>query len=289
MLLYDPMSSALFLTLATLTFGPPSEGPPKPHVQARLLSEVESIQPGRAFVLGLHLTMEPGWHTYWVNPGDSGLPTRMAWRIPEGVKVAPLEWPTPGSFGSGPLVSYGYAGQVLLLARVTPPASLRDGQSLTLAGRASWLECREICIPGRADLSLTLPVAAGLPRPSAEARRFAEARARLPRPAADWRITAAIDGPRLTLALSPPARAVFPAAAAFFAELAGLVEHGEPQRLSRAPRGARLEIPLSANRVPLPDRLRGVLLIPGGRGQETSIAVDVPLSSLHPSAKGDRP
>ena len=277
--------AALALLLAGL------DPPPTPHVRGRLIAEVASVRPDQPFYVGLHLSMDPGWHTYWLNPGDSGLPTRMAWTPADGVSTAPLEWPTPSAFGTGPLVSYGYSGEVLLLARVTPAATLRPGQSLTLGGRASWLECKEICIPGRVELSLTLPVALEAPPPSPEAGRFAETRDRLPRPATGWRITASREERRLTLALSPPAGAPpIGDGATFFAEQTGLVEHGEPQKLQRLARGARLEIPLSANPTRIPERLRGVLLVPGRQGAETSLAVDVPLSgATQSSSKGDRP
>jgi len=278
------MNSTSLLALASLLIGPTQEGPAKPHVQARLLSDVQSIQPGQPFFVGLSLVMEPGWHTYWMNPGDSGLPTRVAWKPPQGVSVEPFEWPTPRAFATGPLVSYGYAGEVLLLARVTTPDTLHPDQALTLGGRASWLECKEICIPGKADLSLTLPVEAKVPQPSAEAGRFAQARDRLPRDAKGWRLTATLGKQRLTLAVRPPAGfGPIPAGASFLAEQIGLVEHGEPQKLVRVPAGARLEIPLAANGVRPLDRLRGVLLIPA-KAQEIALKVEVPLTGASPSS-----
>lgn len=285
------MNIASLLALSLLSIGPAQEGPSKPHVQASLLSEVLSIQPGQPFFVGLRLVMEPGWHTYWMNPGDSGLPTRVAWKPPEGVSVAPFEWPTPTAFATGPLVSYGYAGEVVLLARVTTPATLPPGQSLTLGGRVSWLECQEICVPGKADLSLTLPVEATAPQPSAEAGRFAQTRDRLPRQAKGWHITAALEKQRLTLTLRPPAGfAAIQDGASFFAEQAGLIEHGEPQKLVRVPAGARLEIPLTPNVARIPDRLRGVLLVAAKGGKKTSLEVEVPMSGASASStRGDGP
>jgi thiol:disulfide interchange protein DsbD len=286
------MNSTGLLALASLLIGPTQEPPAKPHVQAQLLSDVQSIQPGQPFFVGLHLVMEPGWHTYWMNPGDSGLPTRVAWKPPEGVSVGPFEWPAPRAFATGPLVSYGYAGEVLLLARVTTPDTLQPGQSLSLGGRASWLECKEICIPGKAEISLSLPVEARTPQPSAEAGRFAQARDRLPRDAKGWRLTAALGKGQLLLTVRPPAGfGPIPVGASFFAEQTGLVEHAGPQKLVRVPGGARLEIPLAANAVRPLDRLRGVLLIPT-KAKEIALKVEVPLAGASPSStitKGDRP
>jgi thiol:disulfide interchange protein DsbD len=103
--------------------------------------------------------MEKGWHTYWRNPGDSGLPTRVRWELPEGFAAAEIRWPYPIRFTTGPLVSYGYEHEVLLPVEIRVPPSLASAE-VRVAGRVDWLECREACVPGRADVSLLLPVRA---------------------------------------------------------------------------------------------------------------------------------
>jgi thiol:disulfide interchange protein DsbD len=113
------------------------------------------------FTLGIRLKMEPHWHTYWKFPGDSGLPTRMRWALPEGWSAAPFEWPYPQAIPAAPLMSYGYEGEVTLLVSVTPPKDLSPGSTATVGGRLDWLECKDVCLPGKAPLDVQLPVRAG--------------------------------------------------------------------------------------------------------------------------------
>src|SRR5271169_101972 len=77
-------------------------------VTASLWAERDGIAPGQSFTLGLRLSHAPGWHSYWVIPGDSGLPTRVTWRLPAGFSAGELQWPAPHRLAIGPLVDYGY-------------------------------------------------------------------------------------------------------------------------------------------------------------------------------------
>lgn len=126
-------------------------------IEARLISDIERVQQGRPFWVAIELTMKDEWHTYYVNPGDAGLGTTVDWRLPEGWAVDSLQWPTPMKFGEPPEVMYGYEGVVLLLARVTPASKISSPQ-VRLEASVSWLGCREVCIPGKADVALALPV-----------------------------------------------------------------------------------------------------------------------------------
>jgi DsbC/DsbD-like thiol-disulfide interchange protein len=136
------------------------------HVQADLLANVSAIQPGQPFWLGVRLTIDPNWHVYWKNPGDAGLPTRVKLTLPDGFTADDIQFPTPRKFEQpGNIVVFGYEGSVVLLAKITPPASLApDFQGQFLAA-VNWLVCSAICIPGKADLNLTLGVSA-LPSPA---------------------------------------------------------------------------------------------------------------------------
>src|SRR5512139_3696037 len=119
-----------------------------PHVEAELLPERTAIVPGEPLTVALRLSIIPGWHTYWRNPGDSGEPTRLEWRLPPGFEASEIHWPYPSRLPAGPLMNYGYEGEVLLLSRITPPRELAPGTQVTLAAKASWLACsREHCIP----------------------------------------------------------------------------------------------------------------------------------------------
>lgn len=147
------------LVLALLGAGPLSaqmhDG--RQLVQAALVADTTAIVPGKPFRVGLHLRMAPGWHTYWENPGDSGLGTTLKLELPEGFTQGPLVWPLPQRLiEPGDIQVYAYKGETLLTATITPPADATG--PVEIKGRATWLVCEAICIPGRADLSLTLPV-----------------------------------------------------------------------------------------------------------------------------------
>ena len=126
------------------------------NVRAELLSEVAQVNPGEPFWVALRQTIRPKWHTYWKNPGDSGLPTEIAWKLPDGAKAEPIVWPTPKLENVSGVINYGYSDDVLLLVRITPPADAAG--PLTIAADANWLVCEDVCIPEEGKFALTLPV-----------------------------------------------------------------------------------------------------------------------------------
>ncbi len=132
----------------------------KTLVRASLVPSTTAVVPGQPFEVGLLLEMESGWHTYWEYSGDAGLPTKIAWTLPEGFAAGPIQWPAPeAKLEPGDIQTYAYGDRVLLLTTIVPPPSLPAGSTVTLKGKASWLVCKELCIPGSAQLELTLPVA----------------------------------------------------------------------------------------------------------------------------------
>jgi len=132
----------------------------KANVRVELVSDVSSIAPDEAFGVGLQMDMDDGWHTYWLNSGDSGLPTRMEWVLPEGFTAGETHWPYPKRFDySGRLTGYGYDGTILLLTQIKAPENIKVGEDHQIRAKISWLSCREICIPGKAELSISLGVA----------------------------------------------------------------------------------------------------------------------------------
>ncbi len=173
---------------------------PKDLVRASLVAESTAVAPGTTVTVGIRMAMKPGWHVYWRNPGDSGLPPEMAWDLPQGVSVGTVAWPAPERLPVQTLMNYGYEGAVTLLVPVSVPTTYSDA-SLRLAGKLSYLVCEEICIPGSADLDLSLPVtAAGAMPDPANADVFAEARAALPEPS-PWPSHLTRDGDTLVLSL----------------------------------------------------------------------------------------
>ncbi len=141
-------------TLAALAAAPVRSG----HAEAELVCASAHLQPGKSALVGLSLTADAGWHSYWVNPGDSGAPPEVEWQLPEGFSAGPLQFPAPKTFETGGLVGYGYEGRVILLAEVRVPESF-SGDSATLKASANWLLCDpSTCVPGEAELELSLPV-----------------------------------------------------------------------------------------------------------------------------------
>jgi DsbC/DsbD-like thiol-disulfide interchange protein len=136
------------------------------HVQADLLSDVSAVQSGKPFWLGIRLTIDDGWHVYWKNAGDAGLPTRVKLKLPDGFTAGPIQFPAPHRFVQpGNIVIFGYEGTVMLLAQVTPPATLPADFQGQFAADVSWLVCsQEICLPGKAALNATLSSASS-PQP----------------------------------------------------------------------------------------------------------------------------
>ena len=133
------------------------------QVRAELLVHApQGIQAGQTFWLGLQIEHQPDWHTYWQNPGDSGLPTRLQWQLPAGLQAGDIAWPLPKKFPIGTLANYGYEGRLLLTVPVTVGADFRfpDSRPLALGLQAEWLVCRQECIPQEGRFTLNLASAA---------------------------------------------------------------------------------------------------------------------------------
>ena len=131
---------------------------PEP-VKAKLVSDVITVKPGESFNLGVLFDIEPGWHIYWKNPGDTGLPTEVNFIVPANYKVGELNWPPPSTFKNSRGGSdYGYENTVLLWIDVKVPTSAKVDSKITLQSEVSWLSCKEICIPGKATLEHELGI-----------------------------------------------------------------------------------------------------------------------------------
>jgi thiol:disulfide interchange protein DsbD len=129
-------------------------------VRARLVTDAPvPVQAGKSFTATVILDLDPGWHTYWLYPGDSGLPPKVTWQLPEGWIAGPLEFSIPGQFSEpGDMIVYGYQGRQMLRASITPPKDLSTHPLPELKASLSWLACKELCVPGRAEVSTPLGV-----------------------------------------------------------------------------------------------------------------------------------
>ena len=230
-----PVLAAFTLSLAAL-LAPTAGAAPlvkTEHVEAELVAEKVAAQPGKPALVGLKLRMEPLWHTYWRNPGDSGLPTRIEWILPEGWKAGEIQWPYPHPLPVGPLMNYGYEDEVVLLVPITPAANAKPGR-YPIKASAEWLVCKDICIPEKGELELSLPVATGEPQPNPRNQAHIErAQNMLPVAAPGWKFAVGIAGKTLVLRMTAPAGAALPDKAAFFPEREQLIEPAAPQRVTR--------------------------------------------------------
>jgi len=263
---------ALLLAGMTASVHADERGVPIPHGTVELVSEQQSIQPGQTLLLGLHFRLEAGWHIYWINPGDSGEPPRLEWHLPAGLRAGAIEWPAPKRLPIPPLMDYGYEGDVLLPLRIENTAGMAAGKTVTLAADMKAIVCREVCIPARASLSLSLPVRAERPHEWAEtAALFSAARKALPKPTPEgWRATAKDLGDSFELTLHT-GRTI---SQAWFAPLEPEeIENATPQKTASIKAGIRLILKKSDQLLKPISRLRGVLVLP-----ESAYLIDAPVA-----------
>ena len=233
------------------------------HVVAELVAERSAVQTGQPLQIGLSLAHQPGWHTYWRNPGDSGLTTSLSWQLPMGSQVSAFDWPVPLRIPVGPLVSFGFEGELLLPLTFMPPVTAKPGDSLTLRARASWLVCKDVCIPESADLELSLPVV-GLdttPGATAASPAFASNLAAQPAPLQGWTVELKYAGRDAVLLInkagSPPSGDKLPAIQVFpYAEqLLDPAQH----EVYRTPHGYAVKMGF-VEQATVPGELRGILV-----------------------------
>jgi thiol:disulfide interchange protein/DsbC/DsbD-like thiol-disulfide interchange protein len=271
---------AFIAFLATLTAFPSPAAAASvktPHMEAELIAESAAAVPGKPFMAGLRLKLEPHWHVYWKNPGDAGLPVTLDWTLPAGASAGPIAWPHPGRIAIPPLMDYGYEDEVLLPVEVTAPAKGVPGKTLELKAKAKWLVCKEICLPGSAELTLSLPYAAAAAANPSHAALFAEARAALPLAASAWTFSAQAQDSTLLLIATPPAGATL-AAFSFFPDVPEIIENAAPQRFFPIQGGYALElqaVPLDEEGGKGPDTLTGVAVAETGWSPAAAKAVEI--------------
>jgi thiol:disulfide interchange protein DsbD len=248
------------------------------HLSAELVARDVSVAPGATTYVALRQKIDDGWHTYWRNPGDSGEPTKIAWTLPAGWTAGEIVWPAPERQVIGPLVNYGYEGEVLLPVAVTAPSTARPGETVTLKAHATFLVCEEICIPEEADLTLNLSVAEGLAKPDPRwGEPIARTLAAAPAPAG-FEARFARQGETLKLAITGAALRGADVSKAYFFPFDGTaIDHAKPQAIERGPDGLTLTLtPGYAFQAPEPPKaLAGVLSL-GDRAYEIAAPEGAP-------------
>ena len=135
-----------------------------PHLTVSLLVPPGEIYPGQTFTAGLDFRLDEGWHVYWINAGDSGEPPAIAWKLPAGITAGAMQFPPPSRLPLGPLMDFGYENEVVFPIPIQVAADYHPSQpEATLAAHVTWLVCREVCIPGKADLAVMRPAYATTP------------------------------------------------------------------------------------------------------------------------------
>ncbi|NLD53129.1 MAG: protein-disulfide reductase [Burkholderiaceae bacterium] len=275
--------------------GPAAPAKPGPArvdaVEAELVADVAQAVPGEPFRIGLRLKHDPQWHTYWRNPGDSGLPTRFEPAGPARAQFGEITWPAPSRYAIGDLANYGYEGEIVLSRPVTLPADFESG-SARFEVLAQWLVCRDVCIPGEAGLALQVPVGnEARPAAAATVGLFEASASSAPAPEAASTAGWWHDGERALLALPD---GLDPRRAEFFPYFEGVVVPAAPQSLHAdgvadaaggEPRGAVLALRTAAPRgdtaagMPTP---AGGLLVAEGRSIELSLVplADPPVTGM---------
>ncbi len=243
------------------------------QVQAELVAADRSVQPGQPVQLALRMQHDPHWHSFWKNAG-TGLPTRLMWELPAGWSADAIQWPTPVLVRDreGNITGHGYEGLLYLPVRLAVPAGLKPGTEVELKAQARWLMCETVCIPGKAELSLRMPVRAEPPQPDEDVRA---AIAAMPMPGASegWQLAATREQGGLALRVAAPTDI----AELHFFPADGFVSYKVPQTIGNRGARALLKLPLDdAETLPADARLRGVLAYNDVSGTYRGVEVDLP-------------
>jgi DsbC/DsbD-like thiol-disulfide interchange protein len=244
-----------------------------PHGTLELISDTATISAGREFTVGLQFKMEGGWHIYWVNPGDSGEPPHIFWQLPKGLAVGDILWPAPRKMGASTIVNYVYDGDVLLMAPMRAGVDYSAPVADKIDATVKFLICSEqMCVPGKAQLSLAMQAKVSSTTSAANAANFATARERLPKPPpANWKFSGHAEKDSFVIEI----QAGRPIPQAYFFPLhESQIENSAPQLGVTRPLGFRLTIRKSGELTKPLANLKGVLEVPGGE----AYLVDVPIT-----------
>ena len=265
------LSSLLVVVLALLP-GAGASAASIPHGTVDLVAENQWIAPGRQTYLGLNFQLEKGWHIYWINPGDSGQPPRVQWHLPDGLSAGEIEWPAPRRLGASTIVDFGYDGAVMLLVPVRASSTVPANKTARIVAELSVLVCREICVPGKTQISLSLPIESAAPEPDARGSDlFTAARKSLPRkPPDDWKFTVNNKKDSFILIAKLGRQTT---RAVFFPFAESQIDNSAPQVIVPAATGFQLTLKKSDQLLAPIKRLEGVLEISANQTYVIDVAV----------------
>jgi thiol:disulfide interchange protein DsbD len=257
------------------------------QVRAELVAHApEGVAAGKPLWLGLRIEHQPHWHTYWKNPGDSGLPTTLTWGLPSGFAPGEITWPTPKKLPVGPLMNFGYEGTLLLPVPVTVPADFR-GTSLPVRLEAQWLVCKDVCIPESGNFELEIPAQAAT---VAHAALFEAARAATPKALAGVQAQARVGDPAAPHTLQVRVQGL-PAAwqgqkLHFFPGTAGVIDNAAAPTATWQDGAWVATVALSAQRSESPALLPAVLT---REGEAAGVQLALSVSGTWPAAGSGMP
>jgi thiol:disulfide interchange protein DsbD len=264
------------------------------HIEVELVSQEAGVAPGSTVYVALRQKIQPGWHTYWRNPGDAGDATRIVWTLPAGWTAGDIVWPTPEKSRVGPLLDFAYTGEVLLPVPISVPADAQVGSVVTLKAAAAFLVCEQVCVPEDAVVTLTLPVVAGMPGTDPKwGAKVAETLAKAPKPAG-LKAVFELQGSVLKLAVTGAPLKGADVSGAFFYPYSGkVIEHPPEQAIERGPEGLTLSLTPGYDFTQAeakPTELSGVLALNGAAYEITATPGTIPATAgglgAPPAAKG---
>jgi thiol:disulfide interchange protein DsbD len=250
------------------------------EVRAELLAHApQGVAAGQPMWLGLQITHQPEWHTYWKNPGDSGLPTVLEWTLPAGVTAGEIAWPTPKKIPIGNLANYGYEGTVLLPVPLTVAPGFKDEQ-LSVRLKASWLVCRRECIPQEGEFVLNVPARSSY---AAQGAAFEAARKASPQALAGGSGQATPEDKNVRVSVTGLPSNMHGKALEFFPETTGLTEPAGVITQSWQSGVWTAQVPLSALRSESPTQLPVVLALANGSQGAQSWRLELPVQGNWPA------
>ena len=249
----------LFLLIALMAAPAAAQLAPRDNaIKPELVAEGPAM-PGAEVEVAIVMHTKPGWHGYWLNPGDAGLPMSIKWQLPRGASLGPLRFPVPDKLLVAGIVNYVYERDHAILTRLKVPADAKD--VLPIRAKAQWLACTDkVCVPERGEFSLDVPVT---PADFSERGRFDQWRRALPRPLSSP-AKFALRGDRIEVAIPLPESVAIPEPY-FFPADDGPVDYAAPQRFRRK---GDLLIAELRHRRGQPAELSGVLALGDGMGLE---------------------
>ncbi len=242
--------------------------PVQPPLKVELISEQARSSPGQSLWVALLFRLDQGWHIYWQNPGDSGQPPKVQWELPTGFVAGSILWPQPIRLGGGSVVDYGYEGQVLLMAPIQGPSSRNATPLPNLSADVKYIVCRDVCIPGKAHLTLSGPGGGDWAPWRA---LFEQTRKQLPKPApAGWKVTAASAEQYFIMSVHATQHVTD---ASFFPLEPGQIDNSSPQDFAPTHDGFRLTLKKSDQLAKPIATLKGLIVLGTGRAFEVSAPV----------------